>query len=137
MQGLLSAGALPGVLREIYVGRSSGLLHFARRAERYGVRFLNGHIVHAESNLPKAHLGEIMVGQGLLSLAHVQRAQQVVADTGRRMGEVLVEMGVLNWDRLGDALALQVRELLRPGRVCCSCAPTSRARVERGKPRRN
>ena len=28
------------------------------------------------------------------------------------MGEVLVEMGALKWERLGDALALQVRELL-------------------------
>ena len=112
MSGSLSPGVLPGVLREIYVGRRSGLLHFARGALRYGVRFVNGNIVHAESNQPRARLGEIMVGQGLLSQAHLDRAQDAVARTGRRLGEVLVEMGALNWDRLGDALAVQVRELL-------------------------
>jgi tetratricopeptide (TPR) repeat protein len=112
MQGLLSEGVVPGVLREIYVARRSGLLHFARGTARYGVRFVNGTIVHAESNLPQARLGEIMVGQGLLSEADLRRAQEVVARTRRRLGEVLVELGVLNWDRLGDALALQVRELL-------------------------
>jgi hypothetical protein len=112
MRGLLSEGVLPGILREIYVGRRSGLLHFTRDADRYGVRFVNGTIVHAESNQPQARLGEIMVGQGLLSEAHLRRAQEVVARTRRRLGEVLVEMGAVNWDRLGDALAVQVRELL-------------------------
>jgi uncharacterized protein DUF4388/DnaJ-like protein/tetratricopeptide repeat protein len=112
MQGLLSEGVLPGILREIYVGRRSGLLRFARGEERYGVRFVNGNIVHAESNQPQARLGEIMVGQGLLREPDLRRAQEIVARTRRRMGEVLVEMGVLNWERLDDALAVQVRELL-------------------------
>jgi curved DNA-binding protein CbpA len=112
MRGVLSEGVLPGLLRDIYVGRQSGLLHFARGAERYSVRFVNGNIVHAQSNLPQAHLGEIMVGQGLLSQSDLERARQIVARTEHRMGEVLVELGVLNWERLGDALALQVRELL-------------------------
>jgi curved DNA-binding protein CbpA len=112
MQGSLSQGVLPGVLREIYVERRSGLLHFVHGEARYSVRFVNGSIVHAQSNVPQARLGEIMVGQGLLSQADLARAQATVARTKRRMGEVLVGMGVLNWERLGDALALQVRELL-------------------------
>jgi curved DNA-binding protein CbpA len=112
MNGVLSPGVLPGVLRQIYVARRSGLLHFAQGDARYSVRFVNGNIVHAQSNLPQARLGQIMVEQGLLSQAHLQQAQQAVARTGRRFGEVLVEMGVLNWERLGDALAVQVRELL-------------------------
>ena len=64
MQGSLSPGVLPGVLREIYVERRYGLLHFVRGGERYSVRFVNGSIVHAQSNVP-GRLGEIMVGQGL------------------------------------------------------------------------
>jgi len=40
MKGLLSEGALPGVLRDVYVGRRSGRLHFSRGDQRYSVRLL-------------------------------------------------------------------------------------------------
>ncbi len=113
MRGELSKGALPGVLREVYVGRRSGRLHCSQGDQRYSVRFVRGDIVHCESSVPHAHLGQIMVSLGMLDEATRARAAAVVDQTGRRLGEVLLEMGAINKDRLEDALAAQVREHLR------------------------
>lgn len=112
MRGLLSEGVLPGMLRDIYVGRRSGLLVFTRGHDSYAVRFRKGHIVHGQSSVPQAHLGEIMVDQGLLRQADLERATTVVRDTRKRLGQVLVEMGIIPRGQLEDALALQVREHL-------------------------
>jgi len=112
MRGLLSEGVLPGMLRDIYVGRRSGLLAFSRGDERYAVRFAKGHIVHGESSVPQAHLGEIMVGQGLLRRGDLDRATEVVRRTRKRLGAVLVDLGIIDRGQLEDALALQVRDYL-------------------------
>lgn len=112
MNGLLAEGALPGVLREVYVGRLSGRLHCSRADQRYSVRFVKGDIVHCESSVPHAHLGQIMVSLGMLDEATRARAAAVVDQTGRRLGEVLLEMGAVDMGRLQDALAAQVREHL-------------------------
>ena len=100
------------MLRDVYVGRRSGLLVFTRGEESYAVRFRRGNIVHGQSSVPQAHLGEIMVGQGLLTAADLERATRVVRGSRKRLGQVLVELGVIDRGQLEDALALQVREHL-------------------------
>jgi curved DNA-binding protein CbpA len=112
MKGTLSEGAVAGILRELYVGRRSGLLHFTRDGERRSVRLYKGNIVHADTNVKEERLGETLVRRGLLSAADLKRATGFVLRDKRRLGEVLQEMGVLNKDQLEDALALQVREIL-------------------------
>lgn len=112
MKGLLSEGALPGVLREAYVGRRSGRLHCSHGDQRYSVRFVKGDIVHCESSVPHARLGQVMVSLGMLDEATRARASAIVDDTGRRLGEVLLDLGAIDEGRLADALAAQVREHL-------------------------
>ena len=110
--GSLADGTLPTALRDIYVGRRSGVLRFARGADSLSVHFVKGHIFHGESSLEDTHLGEIMVAQGLLSAADRDRAAALVLSTQRRMGSVLVSLGILDQDQLRDMLALHVREIL-------------------------
>jgi tetratricopeptide (TPR) repeat protein len=45
LDGALAEGVIPGVLREAYVGRRSGVLHFTRGEERRSIRFLCGNVV--------------------------------------------------------------------------------------------
>lgn len=112
MKGTLSEGAVAGILRELYVGRKSGLLSFTRGGERRSVRLYKGNIIHADTNVKDERLGETLVRRGLLSSADLKRATGFVLRDKRRLGEVLQEMEVLNKDQLEDALALQVREIL-------------------------
>jgi tetratricopeptide (TPR) repeat protein len=106
------SAALPGLLRDLYVGRKSGLLHFTHGEERRSVRFRKGQIVYASSTVDSERLGDALVRHGFLSEAEVQRAIELGDREGRRMGRALVEMGLMDRGKLEDALALQVRDIL-------------------------
>ena len=112
MNGALGEGVLPGLLRELYVGRKSGMLSFRRGEERRGVRFRKGHIVHAETNVRDDHMGSVLVRNGRLSAGDLKRALGFAMRDGKRLGAVLVELGLLPPDQIEDALALHVHEIL-------------------------
>jgi tetratricopeptide (TPR) repeat protein len=112
MNGDLAEGVVPGLLREIYVGRRNGTLHLVRGQERQSLRFRRGHIVNAHTNVLEERLGEMLVRRGFLSEADLARATAVVVRDGRRLGEVLAEMGLLDASGLEDAVALHVHETL-------------------------
>ena len=112
MKGELAEGVVPGLLRELYVGRRNGTLHFSRGSEEQGIRFHHGHIVNARTNVVEDRLGEILVRNGRLTEEGLARATEVVIRDKRRLGEVLVELGLLDQTGLEDAVALRVRELL-------------------------
>ena len=54
---------------------------------------------------PKVLLGEMLKTRGLVTDAQVARALQLQADSGKRLGEVLVDIGALDERNLVDALA--------------------------------
>jgi tetratricopeptide (TPR) repeat protein len=112
MSGDLAEGVVPDLLREIYVGRRSGTLHLVRGEERQSLRFRHGHIVNAHTNVREERLGEMLVRRGLLAEADLARATEVVLQSGRRLGEVLGEMGLIDASGLEDAVALHVHEML-------------------------
>jgi tetratricopeptide (TPR) repeat protein len=112
MKGTVSEGAIAGILRELYVSRRSGLLHFTRGDERRSVRFHKGNIVHGDTNVKEDRLGETLVSKGLLSPADLKRATGFVLRDKKRLGVVLQELGILDKNKLEDAIALHVREIL-------------------------
>ena len=112
MKGTLSEGALPALLRAVYVGRKTGILHFTRGQDVRSVRFRQGHILSAQSSVPQEHLGEVLVRNELLTAADLERAGARKRATGKRLGETLQEMGLIEREHLEDALALHVREVL-------------------------
>jgi len=112
MNGALGEGVLPGVLRELYVGRRSGMLAFRRAEERRGVRFRKGHIIHADSSAREDRMGEVLVRYGRLTAPDLKRAIGFALRDGKRLGAVLVELGLLGADQIEDALALHVHEVL-------------------------
>ncbi len=112
MKGSLSEGALPELLRAVYVGRKTGILHFTRGADVRSVRFRQGHILSAQSSVAQEHLGEVLVRNELLTAADLERAGARKRQTGKRLGETLQEMGLIEREHLEDALALHVREVL-------------------------
>jgi len=112
MKGSLAEGVLPGVLRDLYVGRKNGLLHFLRDDERRSVRFRHGHIINADTNVARERLGETLVRLGQLSQQDLDRASAIMIRDRKRLGAVLAELGIMDLGRVEDALALQVREVL-------------------------
>jgi len=112
MKGTLSEGVLPGVLRELYVGRKTGTLHCENGAERRSVRVHRGTIINADTSVAEDHLGELLVRRGLLSADDLVRATEIVVAEKKRLGQVFVELGLLDRGGLEDAIALHIREIL-------------------------
>lgn len=112
MRGTLSEGVLPGVLRDLYVERKSGLLHFIQPSGQRSVRFRKGHIVHAVSTEPTEHLSGTLVRSGRLSPTHLAEASELVTRDNKRMGAALIELGYLDRAGLEEALAAHAREIL-------------------------
>jgi hypothetical protein len=112
MNGTLSEGVLPEVLRALYVGRKTGILRCYCGDERRGMRLLRGTIIDAETNVTVERLGEILVKRGLITENDLARATEIVIRDKRRLGEVLIEMGALDQTRLEDGMAFHVKNLL-------------------------
>jgi len=112
MKGNLAEGVLPGLLRELYVGRKTGVLHFSLDNERRSVRVRRGNLIHADTNVKEDRMGETLVRQGLIGAAELKRATGFVLRDGKRLGVVLLELGILDKDRLEDGLAIHLRENL-------------------------
>src|SRR5688572_19414641 len=111
MKGRLSEGLLPSLLRELYVGRETGLLSRARLEQRRGVRFRHGHLIGGDTNVREERLGEVLVRHGILSAADLKRATGFVLRDKKKLGTVLMELGILDQAGLEDAMGLHVREI--------------------------
>lgn len=112
LRGELVEGALPGVLRAIYLEGRTGMLQLTRGEERGSVCFIRGAIAYGDTNIKECHMGETLVRHGLLTQRDLDRALETMTVTGRRLGEILADLGVFDRDSLDEALALQVREVL-------------------------
>jgi tetratricopeptide (TPR) repeat protein len=112
MNGEIAEGVVPGLLRELYAGRRSGTLHLSRGRERQSVRLRHGHIVNAHTNVTEERLGEILVQRGLLSAEDLARATEVVIRDKKRLGAVLLDLGLMDQSGLEDAVAFHVHSLL-------------------------
>src|SRR6266568_7632433 len=85
MKGILEEGVLPGLMRDLYVGRKTGVLRFARGEQGYSVRFQRGHLV---------------------------KATTMVIREKKRLGQALLELEAFDQDGLEKAIARHVHELL-------------------------
>jgi tetratricopeptide (TPR) repeat protein len=112
MKGNLSRGVLPGLLRELFVTHRSGLLHVTRGTERRNVRFQDGRIVGAHASDAEEQMGPVLVRQGFLSQADLDRAREVMTHDEKRLGRALRDLGVWDEARKEEALALHAREVL-------------------------
>src|SRR5258708_17038013 len=100
MNGTLAEGVLPGLLRELYVGRKTGLLHFTQGNELRSVRFRGGTIVNAQTNVAADYLGEVLVRKGLLTPADLGRAPEGVRRDKKRPGQSFIGRVIIVQGRL-------------------------------------
>jgi tetratricopeptide (TPR) repeat protein len=112
VNGRVVPGVLPELLREIYVGRLTGMLRFARGEAHCSIRFVKGHLVYGFASEKKLHMGEVMVAEGLLSRENLDRATQVVTTEKKRLGEALESLGLVDSELLEEFLAIHLREIL-------------------------
>ncbi|PYQ01772.1 MAG: hypothetical protein DMF82_18340 [Acidobacteria bacterium] len=104
--------ALFKLMREIFLGRKSGHLHFTHGKERRSLLIHGGHILHGTSDVLGEHLGDVLVRYGLLEQPELNQATKIVLKERKRLGAVLAERGLMDTERLSSAVSLHVREIL-------------------------
>ncbi len=108
----LFEGVLSTVLRDLFLGHRTGVLYLTRSDEQRSVRFWKGNVVHASSNRPEDHLGEVAVRDGLLRQEDLDRASQLAVAEHKRLGTALRELGIMNEEQTENALAAHAREVI-------------------------
>jgi tetratricopeptide (TPR) repeat protein len=95
-----------------YVARRSGVLQFARAGERSSLRFRDGEVLWAATNVTQDRLGETLVRHGWLRRDELGPAWAMARQLGRRLGSVLVSMGLLEEGLLPHALGLHAKAVV-------------------------
>lgn len=111
-RGDLSATPLPKVLATIHRYRVPGVIT-ARRPEAVKKVFLDGgKVVFAASSDLDDALGAFLVRRGLITPAQLEESGARIEESGKRQGEVLVEMGALTPSVMAAAVVAQVSAIL-------------------------
>ena len=85
----------PALLARMYLSRLSGRLTVRRGPAKKHIVFERGHPVLAGSNRAEDRLGEMLVRQGRITAAQAASLGDEAAATGRRLGLVLVDRGLI------------------------------------------
>jgi hypothetical protein len=111
LSGRLSQWTLPGVLRDLRVGQRTGLLTLVSGEAKRALRWREGQIVDAHSNLDGERLPDWLLRLGLVPDAALEDALAQMRRDAKALPEVLRERGLLDGAGLGRA-ATQVARLI-------------------------
>jgi len=103
---------LPELFRLFSRSQKTGRLDVIRRAGRGHVYFRAGGIYFATSSLLRAPLGRKLISLELLTERQLMEALDLHAESGQRVGDVLVSMGAITSSQLEDALRAQIEDAI-------------------------
>ena len=114
-QGELQRGVSDAamLLAKMFAQASTGRITFrAEAGVEKVVYFDQGRPVFASSSEPRDRMGELLVREGKITASQYERCQAVVAESGRRMGEILVDFGYLKRRELLPAVRRHVEDIV-------------------------
>jgi hypothetical protein len=111
-RGDLSTLPLPEILATIHRYRVPGVVSVSHDGRVRRVYVDDGRVIFAASNERKLGLAAFLLSRGVLDAETAREAQERRVRDGLRMGQVLLQMGILTPERLNAAIAGQIREIL-------------------------
>ena len=112
-RGRLEEDSLPEMLATIHRHRVPGVMAVSRGDVSKHVFILDGDVIFADSSDPAERLGEMLLEEGRISRAQLKvSSDELKRSTGKRHGEVLVDLGFLAPEELGPAVRRQVQRIL-------------------------
>jgi hypothetical protein len=110
-EGSLVRRDLAQIVHGLYVERWSGVLILSNGGIGKNVTFQDGRMVFASSSSLDERLGELLLRRGRIGLRQYADAGAAIAP-GKRLGQVLVEQGVLTPKDLVKAVVEQTQEII-------------------------
>jgi curved DNA-binding protein CbpA len=112
LQGDLTRDALGDVLRRLYVGRRSGILHLALDGTSKRIYFRKGSMIFANSDVETDRLGEFLIRQQVIDRQAFETASRVMRETGSRFGRTLVELGFAAPEEMEARVVEQIQTII-------------------------
>jgi hypothetical protein len=100
------------LLAKMFAGGATGRVLFRREDVEKIVFFDQGRPVFASSSEARDRMGGLLVREGKITASQYERCQAVVAESGRRMGEILVDFGYLKRRELLPAVRRHVEDIV-------------------------
>jgi hypothetical protein len=100
------------ILARMFALTFTGRVGFRKDDVEKVIYFDGGRPVFASSNEPGDRMGQLLVREGKITASQYERCQVVVAQSGRRMGEILVDFGYLKRRELLPAVRRHVEDII-------------------------
>ena len=114
-EGALGELSVVDIHALLQVQEKSGVLNYWNDEHRFTVYFLRGQIIDVDwpTRPPEERLGELLVRSGLLSRDQLDVALSRQRATSGRLGRVLINLGLIDLDKIAGPLKLLTQENLR------------------------
>jgi len=110
LKGTLDDFTLSDIFRLTALAKKTGRLEVERRTGSGRVYFREGDVYHAESTKSKELLGSKLTRSGRVTEKQLRRAVIEQEQTGRRLGELLIEQGAVEEDEIEWAIRSQIED---------------------------
>ncbi|MCX4243318.1 DUF4388 domain-containing protein [Paraliomyxa miuraensis] len=111
-KGSLKKVPFPRLIREVARRKLDGSLYLLSGQTKKVVFFSKGQPVFVRSNVLSECLGQILAQEGLITQEQCDQTLEAIRRTGKKQGELLVEMGILSEGNLRYGLEAQLRAKL-------------------------
>ena len=110
LKGTLDDFTLSDIFRLTALAKKTGRLDVERRTGSGRVYFREGEVYHAESTKSKELLGSKLTRSGRVTDKQLRRAVIDQEQTGRRLGELLIEQGAVEEEEIEWAVRSQIED---------------------------
>ena len=110
LKGTLDDFTLPDIFQLLSRSGKTGRLDVQRSAGQGSVYFRDGDVYFAESTLSKELIGQKLVRSKVLTDGQLMKALDEQAESGGRLGEVLLAGGLVSEDQLETAVRSQIED---------------------------
>lgn len=111
--GNLKTISFSDILQLISTGKKTGRLLANHASQRKELFFRNGNLISASSsNTEEDMIGNLLLRMGKITKTDLQKAVSLQKQSGRRIGAIMLELGLLNKAELAQYLKTQVEEIV-------------------------
>ena len=111
-KGSLKRTPFPKLMRSLARAEATGSLYLLNGTTKKVVFFEQGRPTFVRSNVLEECLGQILAREGLITQQQCDQTLEAIRRTGKKQGELLVEMGILSEGNLRYGLETQLRRKL-------------------------
>jgi hypothetical protein len=111
LSGDLQSFDFSTVLQIVSKGEKTGVLYFRKGEEVRALHLRDGNLIAAGGS-EGLRLGQIGRGKGFISREQLQEVLVEAKKSGRRMGEVLLDLAYINEGDLKELIRYQIREIV-------------------------